>query len=183
MKWVGAIVASWAVALSGCVIPQDDTLFAGLPRARNRPPRIVENQVSPQTRIIREFGSEACRESFEVLVIDPDVDDDISVTWFVDYTPGSSSPEQITLLATTGRPQRDDRATFEVDLSAASSPLRAPGLHLVEAVVADRQLNPATRTPVSIPGENPDGGPSIVVDEGYAVTYAWTVETVAGVCP
>jgi len=143
----------------------------------------VENQVSPQTRIIREFGSDTCREEFEVLVIDQDVDDDISVTWFVDYAPGQTRTEQTTVLATTGRPQRDDRATFTVDLSAANSPLRAPGLHLVEAVVSDRQLVVPTRLPLPILGDNPDGGPRIVVDEGYAVTYAWTVETVAGVCP
>ncbi|HET9450330.1 MAG TPA: hypothetical protein VFO83_05585 [Aggregicoccus sp.] len=139
--------------------------------------------MSPQTRIIRDFGSETCRETFEVLVTDPDVDDDINVTWYVDYTPGTSDPAQVSLLAPTGRPLRDDRATFEVDLSAAASPLRAPGLHLVEAVVADGQYDPKTRLPVPRTESNPDGGARIVVDESFVITYAWTVETVAGVCP
>lgn len=183
VKWMGVILMAGALGLGGCLIPQDDTEFAGLPPPRNRPPRIVENQVSPQTRIIREFGSDTCREEFEVLVVDPDVDDRITVSWFVDYTPGQQSIDFTTELANTGFPQRDDRATFVVDLSAAGSPLSAPGLHTVEAVVADRTLIASTRLTVPETEPNPDGGSPIVVDEGYVVTYAWTVETVAGVCP
>ncbi len=183
MKWVGAILASWFLALTGCVIPQDDTLFAGVPIGGNKPPRIVETQVSPQTRIIREFGSETCRMTFEILVTDPDVADNLTVTWYVDHAPGNTSPEKIDNVTPSGRPLRDDRSTFDVDLSAAASPLRAPGLHLVEAVVTDGNLNFETRLPFPVLGDNPDGGAPIPVDEDYAVTYAWTVETVTGVCP
>jgi hypothetical protein len=182
MKWAGPFVAAWALALSGCLIPQDDTLSAGEPVPGNQPPRIVENQVSPQTRIIREFGSDTCRLAFELVVTDPDVNDRINVSWYVDYAPGRA-PVWNSSLAPTNMPLRDDRATFDVDLSAAPSPLSAPGLHLVEAVVADRQLDLATRLPFPEPRENPDGGASLLVQEGYAVTYAWVVETVAGVCP
>jgi hypothetical protein len=183
MKWAGVIVLAGALGLGGCLIPQDGEVFSPPEGGPNRPPRIVENQVSPQTRIIREFGSDTCREEFEVLVIDPDVDDDVIVTWFVDYVAGQGRTEQSTPLATTGLPLRNDRATFTVDLASANSPLSAPGLHLVEAVVSDRPLDVATRLPFPILGNNPDGGPRIVVEEGYVVSYAWTVETVAGVCP
>jgi hypothetical protein len=183
MKWVGVFLMAGAVGLGGCLIPQDDTLFAGLPPPRNRPPRIVENQVSPQTRIIREFGSDTCREEFEVLVIDPDVEDKVVVNWFVDYTPGQGNIDFSVELAPTTVPQRNDRATFVVDLTAANSPLSAPGLHTVEAVVSDRTLVASTRLTVPITEPNPDGGAPVVVDEGYVVTYAWTVETVPGVCP
>jgi hypothetical protein len=182
MKWAGALLAAWVLALAGCVIPQDDTLFAGQSQPPNRPPRIVENQVSPQTRIIREFGSDTCRLAFELLVTDPDVNDRIGVSWYVDYAPGRA-PVWTSSLTPTNSPLRDDRATFDVDLSAAASPLSAPGLHLVEAVVADRQLDFSTRLPFPDLMDNPDGGPRLVSDEGYAVTYAWVVETVAGVCP
>ena len=186
MKWAATLLAAWTLVLSSCLIPQDDTLFSGVPDPRNRPPRIVENQVSPQTRILREFGSETCRTAFEVLVTDPDVDDEITVFWYVDFAPGSgpaSLPRFFRLLPTTGNPLRNDRATFEVDLAAAGSPLASPGLHLVEAVVVDGQLNFATRLPVPERDSNPDGGAPIVVDEPYAVSFAWTVETVAGGCP
>lgn len=182
MKWAATVVAAWVLALSGCLIPQDDTLFSGNPEAPNQPPRIVENQVSPQTRIIREFGSDSCRLSFELVVTDPDVNDRIDVSWYVDYAPGRD-PERSMSLNPTRTPLRDDRATYDVDISAAASPLSAPGLHLVEAVVADRQLDPSTRLPFPEPRNNPDGGAPILVTEGFAVTYAWTVETVAGVCP
>jgi hypothetical protein len=185
MKWVGAMLAMWALVQSGCLIPQDDTLFSGIPEPLNRPPRIVENQVSPQTRILRDFGSETCRTAFEVLVTDPDVDDEITVYWYVDYAPGSgpaSLPRFFQFLPQTGNPLRNERATFEVDLAAAGSPLASPGLHLVEAIVADRPLDPATREPRLGRDPNPDGGAPIVVDEGFAVSYAWVVETVAGAC-
>lgn len=182
MKWAGTFVAAWVLTLTGCLIPQDDTLFAGDREPPNQPPRIVENQVSPQTRIIREFGTDSCRLSFELVVTDPDVNDRINVSWYVDFAPGRA-PVWTSSLDPTSTPLRDDRATYDVDLSAAASPLSAPGLHLVEAVVADRQLDLSTRLPFPDLGDNPDGGPRIVVDEGFAVTYAWTVETVAGGCP
>ena len=176
LAWVG-------LALGGCVIPQDDTLFVGPRNARNRPPRILENQVSPQTRIIREFGNGTCRQTFEVLATDPDVNDLLSVYWFVDYVPGQASTDKIDLLSPSDGPERNDRATFVADLTAANSKLRAPGLHTVEAVLVDRQFDVVKRQPTQEIGDNPDGGAAIVVDEGYAVTYAWTVETVTGVCP
>ncbi|MBF5040997.1 hypothetical protein FGE12_01235 [Aggregicoccus sp. 17bor-14] len=138
--------------------------------------------MSPQTRIIREFGNGTCRQTFEVLATDPDVLDLLTVYWFVDYVPGQASTDKLDLLAPSDRPERNDRATFVADLTAANSKLRAPGLHTVEAVLADRQLDLTTRQPSQQLGENPDGGAAIVLDEGYAVTYAWTVETVTGVC-
>ena len=182
MKRAGTFVATCVLALTGCLIPQDETLGSE-PVPANQPPRIVENQVSPQTRIIREFGSDSCRLSFELVVTDPDVNDRIDVNWYVDYAPGRMPVSSSSLAPTTSSsPLRDDRATFDVDLSAAASPLSAPGLHLVEAVVADRQLDLNTRLPFPVPRQNPDGGPGLQVVEGFAVTYAWTVETVAGGC-
>jgi hypothetical protein len=101
----------------------------------------------------------------------------------VDYVPGQLSTDKIDLLFPSERPERNDRATFVADLTAANSKLRAPGLHTVEAVLVDRQFDTAKRQPTQDLDDNPDGGAAIVVDEGYAVTYAWTVETVTGVCP
>ncbi len=178
MRWLGVVVG--VCLASGCLIPQDATHLEGLPETRNRPPRIVESQVQPTERILKEFGAGLCELDFSVVVEDPDVDDLITVRWYVDYdTQNQTGPYREFQLTNSGLPQRGDRATLRLSLRAANSPLSAPGPHLVEALVSDTRL--VGREPVPIESQKlPDGG--TLVNPGYAVTYAWFVNTVQGDC-
>jgi hypothetical protein len=179
-RWLGP---AWAACMvGGCLIPQDDTLLAGLPQRRNRPPRIVEMQVQPPERIIRDFGAEGlCELDFSVVVEDPDVDDLLTVRWYLDYDDQDpTGPYREFQLANNGEPQRGDRATLRINLRAANSPLSAPGDHLVEAVVSDTRL--VGREPVPVGRiDLADGG--AIINPGYVVTHAWFVTTVRGDCP
>ncbi|KFE70619.1 hypothetical protein [Hyalangium minutum] len=181
LRWLGL---AWVVGVAGgCLVPQDDTLLeGGIPQRRNRPPRIVENQVQPSEPIINDFGTGGlCELDFSVIVEDPDVDDLVTVSWYLDYD--SQRPTGFyseVALANNGQPQRGDRAMLRINLRAANSPLSAPGVHLVEAVVTDTRL--VGREPVPLSQVVLDGG-GVIINPGYVVTHAWFVTTVGGGCP
>jgi hypothetical protein len=179
LRWLGL---AWAAAVAGgCLVPQDDTLLEGIPERRNRPPRIVEDQVQPPDSIIQDFGAgDLCELDFSVVVEDPDVDDLITVRWYLDYNNQNPTGYYREFqLANNGEPQRGDRATLRINLRAANSPLSTPGTHLVEAVVADTRLVGRDPQPVStIPLD--DGG--VIINPGYVVTRSWFVTTVRGDC-
>lgn len=168
-----------AALWGGCLIPQDDTYLAGLPEQRNRPPRILETQVNPTSRVIKDFGAAGkCEEEFRVVVEDLDVDDTLTVKWYVDYEPPDSvSVYREAVLPNSGQPVRG-AGTLRLSLRAANSPLATPGLHVVEAVVSDGLT--VDRKPTERTETLPDG--TVITDQVYAVTHAWVVQTVQGDC-
>jgi len=178
MKWFGLGAAVWL--LGGCVIPQDAPYLSELPMQRNRPPRIVENQVDPTNRIIRGFGSDLCELKFTVPVEDPDIGDQLLAYWFVDYNPNQPRGEDhlVRIEARGNKPARDERASFQVNFGSADfNRLNLPGDHVVEVIVSDtplveREPEASTSIPLS------DGG--TLIDPGYAATYTWFVRTEAG---
>lgn len=176
--WAGLLVAT-AWAASGCLIPQDDTQLEPVPGFMNRPPRIVESLVSPQARIIPDFGAGQCDLTFEVVVEDPDVDDPIVVHWYLDYNPQNPTASyRHYQLANTREPRRGDRGALLISLASANNPLGTPGPHLVEAVVTDSEL--LDRVPRSRTVKLPDG--TEIENPGFVTTYAWVVNTVQGDC-
>ncbi|MET0402184.1 MAG: hypothetical protein ABW123_07250 [Cystobacter sp.] len=169
--------------LGGCLIPQEERYLQTLPTARNNPPRIVENLVTPAFRIIRAHGAAPpCALEFSVFVEDPDVDDTILVRWYVDYDPAQPGPPdwEETLLP-DGKVRRDKSVRIQAIFNSAQfSRLNTPGDHTVEVLVADRAL--LGREPQPDTYVLPDG--EILRDPGYSVTYAWFVNTVSGgQCP
>ncbi|MCP3138011.1 hypothetical protein [Pyxidicoccus xibeiensis] len=177
-RWPALVVAAWAA--TGCLIPQDDTQLEGVPAFMNRPPRIIESLVSPQQRIISDFGAGACDLTFEVVVEDPDVDDRIVVHWYLDYNPQDPRGpyRQYELSGDSSGPRRSDRGSLLISLASANSPLGTSGPHLVEAVVSDAEL--VNRVARSRPVQLPDG--TFIENPGYVTTYAWVVNTVQGDC-
>lgn len=179
VKWLGLGAAVWS--LGGCVIPQDASYLSEVPMQRNRPPRIVENHVQPSNRIIRGYGSDLCRLTFEAIVEDLDVDDRLVAYWFVDYDPTQTRGEddRNVIEPKESKVARDERATFQVDFGSADfNRLNLPGDHVVELVVTDTAL---------VEGREPDASRTIplsngttITDPGYIATYVWFVRTEAG---
>ncbi|MBN8231903.1 hypothetical protein JYK02_30755 [Corallococcus macrosporus] len=177
---VTALGLAALAAGSGCLIPQDEALLESVPQFRNRPPRILEEQVTPSERILRSFGVGSCVQDFKVVVEDLDVDDRITVEWYVDYNPSNPTGfYRQFVLPNTGQPARGDRGDLRMDLRSANNPLAPPGIHLVEALVTDRHLTNRQPDP---PEEVllADGG--VVKDPGFVTSYSWVVNTVAGDC-
>lgn len=172
-----------AVALGtgvGCLIPQDSqSLLDSIPQQLNRPPRILQDQVRPLESVIPDFGASMCTLDFSVLVEDPDVDDTLTVDWYVDY-PTDGRVQHRNTLINTGQPIRAGSGELRVDLRAANSLLSSPGLHTVEALVADTRLLNDRQPEEHGHLDLPDGG--TVVNPGFTTSYTWVVNTVQGDC-
>ena len=80
-------------------------------------------------------------------------------------------------IANNGQVDRADPASYEVSF-ATPGPLQRPGDHVVEVLVSDGAL--VNRDPQPRPITLLDGGTGL--EPTYAVTYAWSVTTVAGPC-
>ena len=164
----------WAAsALSGCLLSQEDRVL-DFPAQRNRPPRIMEElTIVPSNRLTVVEGPDCPALTFEFSAEDPDVDQLLTVRFYVDYPRSRSFPDE-QFLFPNGKPQRDDRGSLTVNLNSALSPplnlLQSPGTHVVEAVLYDFHLGPE-RNPLPISGA--DGG---ILNPSYAVSYAWVVE-------
>lgn len=162
---------------AGCLVPQDDHVLQDLPQT-NHPPRIVEDLVSPQSRIIN--TDTACPDlQFSAPVEDPDLGDMLTVRWYLsDFA--NTTPQQIredSISNPTGQAVRKDPAALTINLQSTSSPL-PPGVHVLELLVSDGTLINRVPQPRDVPL---DGGVGILT---YVTTYAWVVNvTNTGLCP
>jgi hypothetical protein len=194
LLWVGCVSGSMA-----CVFPQDDQVIPDRPPVANRPVRIVSGSAKPAQRetVIR-LGLNCPREAgeFSVRVSDPDGDDAINATWFIDpnerYVATQNSP------VFPGNPG----ARLSGDLRTVTSPsvLRATLQQFVggqkrrvEVVVTDgtfieseltdpvtgegRPFLDATRGTVR--GENGE----VFAVEAFRDEYVWLVEVSTAPCP
>lgn len=177
MKRLGLGLAVWLC--TGCLLPQDESYLSELPIPRNRPPRIVENQVQPSERIIRGYGTDLCELEFSVIVEDPDLSNILTANWFVDYDPAHPrGADSVVRIEPKGdKAVRDERATFHPTISSADfDRLNTPGDHVIEVLVADSALVGRDPQPTII--KLPDG--TDFSDPGYTTSYVWFVHTEAG---
>lgn len=169
---------------TGCLVPQNESYLSELPIPRNRPPRIVESQVSPSDRIIIGYGTAGlCELTFSVPVEDPDLSNILTANWFVDYdaTHPRGADSVVRIEPKGGKAVRDERATFHPSFDSPDfSRLNTPGDHVIEVVVADSAL--VGRDPMPTVIKLSDG--TDFSDPGYATSYVWFVRTEAGgTCP
>ncbi len=177
MKWLGLGIAAWVAG--GCLLPQEEEYLNELPTPRNRPPRIVEKQVQPPDRIIRGYGSdELCELQFSVVVEDPDLGDELSAHWFIDYDPSQPrGADNVDTIGSGARPVRDQFSYFNPKFNSVEfSRLNTPGDHVVEVVVSDNGL--VGREPNAFIHKLQDG--TDFKDPGYTATYVWFVRTEPG---
>src|SRR5215468_7818511 len=85
----------WAAsALSGCLLSQEDRVL-DFPLQRNRPPRIMEElPVMPANRLTVVEGPDCPELTFEFSAEDPDVDQLLTVRFYVDYPRSRSFPDE-----------------------------------------------------------------------------------------
>jgi hypothetical protein len=165
-----------AVLGSGCLWPVEDPVLEDLPPRKNRPPRILEQNVVPQRRTTIGNGI-GCKLEFKAQVEDPDLNDLLVVRWYIDYDP-LSNPSPFGLessLPPDGNAIRSTSATLTVELSSPGHPLRVPGDHMVELLVSDGRL--INRDPQPVATEGFDGG-----NPTFASSYPWFVTVEAGDC-
>ncbi|MCI0669346.1 MAG: hypothetical protein L0Y64_02675 [Myxococcaceae bacterium] len=145
-------------------------------------------------RIVSLSTLDGCQQGFSFQVADSDLDDTLYVRWYVDFDPTPRPPPyridhesiiQPNLPPRNREEIRDTSATFEVRTDVPGSPIVVPGVHLVEAYVADAPLHEVEENglrvirplgEITVP---PDGG---TPDQPFVVSYAWFVTTPQG-CP
>lgn len=180
------LVRTLAVAFAcstttGCLALQDQPYIGDFPLTAtvNHPPVILESLVEPQRPgqgkpLLVKTGS-GCPDTitFRVRVYDTDIDDPLSVRWFVDYD--VSPPfngyvfDQIES-QTVPTAVRNDPAEFVVDLRSGTG-VAEPGFHLIEAMVSDSREFTTREEPFVPPQPGEVGAPS------PRTTYAWFIQT------
>src|SRR4051794_21714494 len=81
-----------AVSVTACLLPQEDDPLPAIPPQKNRPPRIIRNQVSPQ-RHLSVYTPKGCTDpEVEVFVDAPDGEDLIRAGWRVFLADGMTRP-------------------------------------------------------------------------------------------
>jgi len=164
--------------MPGCLVPQDYRFSDDPPPFKNNPVKIelpVDPDVTTLTLNNGVGGGTACVQDFTISAIDPDLNDLITVHWFVDYderlNPGAFREFA---LANLGSAKRGPN-TLHMDLNSPANPLAPQATHVLEALVADGQL--VNRDP-QLKSNDPDAGPN----PSYVDRYVWVVRTEAGDC-
>lgn len=184
LLWIAVVVTHTA-----CLIPQEDQIITELPRAANRPPRILQDLSKPEQRVSTvRVGTGCPRVPFEVQVDDPNTLDSIRAIWFIDPNdryvaePGKPViPGNPGILTSGGSTIRLLQANTQFFSQLAAF----RGEHRVEVVVTDGEF---------IEGERVDGNndpvpyleifrPSfraptgeVIPVEAYRDEYVWIVD-------
>lgn len=140
-----------------------------------------ELPVLPSPRKITIRPSDGCPTlEFSFFAEDPDIDDTLTVRWYVDY-PLAGPYDPDLRLPRNGNTIRD-QAKLTIDLSSTlrvpASYLQQEGAHVVEALLFDNALG-ELRRPVPFDAGT-DGG---IPNPSYVTSYAWVVECQTCRCP
>jgi len=164
------LLGSLSVLTWGCLVPQDDSPLPPDPIFLNRAPYFVNT--SPSASFIPTDNCEGTSLEFRVNVADPDTDDRVGIRYYVDFPDINVAHEWEVVASNANNSEvRPNTVIWAPVIQSPSSPLSAPGLHTVEAVVFDGTLSPE-RVPEPR-AVIPDAG----VNPSYAAIHRWVVET------
>ena len=166
-----------ALAMTGCLLPQDDHLLPEFPKKKNGPPRIID--VDPQRFYTVRLGA-GCptTATFKAQVDDPDISDPIRVRCFVDPGNNESAPfTEGNIVPAANATTRPDKATCSLPLSIGKD-LGQLGQHFVEILVADGELEGRKTRPRE--EALPDGGS--VPNPAYTDSFTWVVQATNESC-
>jgi hypothetical protein len=168
----------------GCLVPQDYRFSDDVPPLKNNQLEIIAVSPAGSSTIPTQNGLPpgtglGCSLNFSVTVADADVDDSITVRWYVDYDPSPGSQTSGFVSAKTlvnrGTALRDP-ADWTTNLNQPGNLLQVEGTHVVEAVAFDGQLSEPDRTPIA--KSVSDAG----VNPSFVQKYVWIVKTEPGDC-
>jgi hypothetical protein len=173
------LLAVISASTNACLIPQDDTLLGPLPAALNRPPRFLEDNLLPSTGITPVSNGSGCEQQFIAYAEDPDAEDTLYVSFFIDYERNPDVSYGSTVITGTGSGPVRGSASLTLRADQVGIPLFTVGDHAVDVVVSDEPLQ-SGRRPLPRPvGVVVDGGP---INTSFAVMHTWFVKTVPGDC-
>ena len=165
---------------SGCLWPQDDTLFYEPPPQKNSPPRILLTQIKPAQDSSflpkNPMTGQNCTLPFSFFVEDPDVADAIRVRWFV-FAPGATRGNAIAGDKTiSGGVSTLRPGSVTAPLGLHNTELAQNGDHRVEVEIADGFFDDTSPTGTEPKFRSmPDGG--VLKDDAYIDSYLWIVKT------
>lgn len=166
------LLGTVAALSSGCLVPQEDGVLPQ-PIFRNHTPYFVNT--SPASAYIETDNCDGTRLEFRVTVADPEVDDRVTVRYYVDFPQVNQGPEYEDVLPNSQTETRQRTVDYTPLVNQLGSVLEEPGEHVVEAVVFDGTLSP-DRVPLPLE-VYPDAG----VNPSFAAITRWVVFTVE--CP
>ncbi|MFZ5471767.1 MAG: hypothetical protein ACOZIN_20250 [Myxococcota bacterium] len=173
MHWAGAVVL--AMAVSSCLVRQEDDVLPELPPLKNRRPVIISHLEPQQTFTV---DSARCGlQRFAATIEDPDVGDRIHIRWFIDPKFGDQDPEELpqTPSVEVGR----SPLIVERNLLIGGAGKLSTGKHMIELFIADGF--PEGRTPLPRNVTMPDG--TTRENATYFDSFLWFVDVPAGACP
>lgn len=174
-----ALLAVISLGSTACLIPQEDTLLGPLPTALNRPPRFLEDNLVPSSGITPLSNGAGCEQQFIAYAEDPDAEDTLYVSFFIDYERNPDISYGSTVITGTGAGPVRGSAGLTVRADQVGIPLFTAGAHTVDVVISDEPLQ-SGRRPLPRPvGAVVDGGP---VNSSFAVMHTWFVQTSPGDC-
>jgi hypothetical protein len=166
-----------ALAVSSCLLPQNDDPLPEIPPQKNRPPRIAS--VNPARFIPYDVGPNCKLPHVDVVVEDPDVTDPIRIRWTVYDDDGSRGRVQIQDPPQLLGGDSVSRPSFSPPNEVfTTTDLQNTGMvQQLELAVADGEFYIENNTLKTLPKpENlPDGG--TMSDITYIDTYTWLVNT------
>lgn len=173
-------VMVWVLLMtgSGCLIPQDETVFPTLPDKVNSPPRIVT--ASPPGPEITYFLKNMCAGSpLSVTVEDNDrrlesdgrqVYDALKSRWYLDRAGDSKSVDGATLYGMNSAIRQVVAPEKFRDILGSLT--KTASKHVVEVFVTDGNFTESVGVADRPPrGQLPDGGE--LRDEAYVDSYVW----------
>ena len=172
----GLLLCVIGALMTGCLLPQEDTVPFDQPLRRNSPLRIV-SQNPPEQRTTY-YASTSCSDlnkGFELRVVDDDTGDTIQTRWFIDQGP-NTVPFQTTPQPPTGSTTRVVAAPRGLTFTNALSNLSI-GIHLLSVYVADSNFDEVingeitvTRPAVQLPSGQ------MITDFGYIDSFTWILD-------
>jgi hypothetical protein len=183
------VVLAMTGALSGCLLPQNDTVLPSIGAPLNHPPRIAE-ELMPVSRFITASLNPSCPTypsggalPFNDAIVDePDLADETHWRLYLDWNPTTNNlPLQGDFVPGQSGPStlRSILPQAPVALNSTTV-LGTPGTHTVELWITDGPADDITsRRPASFPlTDQGDGG---TLDQYYVATYARVV-TITATC-
>lgn len=179
LLWLG-------LALSSCLLPQNDEPLPEIPPPANRPPRIVPQTVFPPLSFVHNTNPLCMPQEVKAFVDDEDTLDRIRIRWYVYDENGVLTGPQVQdpMSLPGGSSVRRQAIPVPRDVFTRTIISMTGTARRLQLIVADGEftttMSGALDTLPKLPEPLPDGGS--IEDKTYLDTYTWVVDSVNASC-